>query len=85
MIAEESYSCIYFCKEIERPKKEYTTKIKYPQIAGNPHPHLMGWWNVILIYDSPEKDWQIGEKKFYEPLEKPRRVKTWSTSKVEFV
>ena len=66
-------------------KKQYTTVVKSPQLAGNPHPHLMGWWYTTLIYDSPEKDWQIGEKKVYKPLKEPKRVKTWSHSKIEFL
>ena len=66
-------------------KQEYTITVKSPQIAGNPQPHLMGWWYTTLIYDSPEKDWQIGERKVYKPLKKPKRVKSWSTSKIEFV
>ena len=64
-------------------KREYTDVVKRPQIAGNPHPHLMGWWYITLIYDSPEKDLQIGERKIYKPLKKPVRVKTWSNSKIE--
>ena len=66
-------------------KKQYTTVVKSPQLAGNPHPHLMGWWYTTLIYDRPEKDWQIGEKKVYKPLKEPKRVKTWSHSKIEFL
>ena len=66
-------------------KGEYTELVKYPQIAGNPHPHLMGWWYVTLIYDSQEKDCQISSRKIFKPLKEPKQVKTWSTSKVEFV
>ena len=66
-------------------KGEYTELVKYPQIAGNPQPHLMGWWYVTLIYDSQEKDCQISSRKIFKPLKEPKRVKTWSTSKVEFV
>ena len=60
-------------------KKEYKTVVKRPQIAGNEngHPYLMGYWIVTLIYDSPEKDCQIGERRFFKDLKEPQRLKHW--------
>lgn len=60
---------------------EYTRKVKTMQVAGNPHPHIMGYWITTLIYDSPEMDCQIGERKIYKPLKNPKRLNSWADVK----
>ena len=62
--------------------KVYKSIVKLPQIAGNPHPYLVGYWKIELVYDSPRKDCLIAENKTYVDFPNPIRLNTWSAKGV---